>query len=217
MKTRRRQQSGFTLIEVMIASALFVVIMVLGIGGLLSVYKTYQVNRGMREIVDNLNTVMEDMSRNIRLGRDFTCLEGSQRLGSPDINGTQVIDPDRADCSSPKGYTLYFKGQEADVSVVTDRIIYSFTPADDGDWTKGVIVKSRNGGISYAQITTPGVVINMAQSGFIVIGSSPTDSAQPLILIKIVGSFTYKDVTIPFNIQSTVTSRDLDLDVTTTP
>ena len=122
----QRQQSGFTLIEVMIASALFVVIMVVSIGGLLSVYKTYQVNRGMREIVDNLNTVMEDMSRNIRLGKDFTCIEGSQRVGSPDINGTQVVDPDRADCISPKGYTLYFKGQEADSTIVTDRVIYSF-------------------------------------------------------------------------------------------
>lgn len=217
MKIQKRRQSGFTLIEVMIASALFVVIMILGIGGLLSVYKTYQINRGMREIVDNMNTVMEDMSRNIRLGRDFTCLEGSQRVGSPDINGTQVVDPDRADCLSPKGYTLYFKGQEADPVSVTDRVIYSFSPADDSDWTKGVILKSRNGGISYAQVTTPGVVINMAQSGFTVIGTSPTDSAQPLILIKIVGSFTYKDVTIPFNIQTTVTSRDLDLDTVTTP
>ncbi len=209
MKMQKRLQSGFTLIEVMIASALFVVIMVLGIGGLLSVYKTYQVNRGMREIVDNLNTVMEDMSRNIRLGRDFTCQV-------PDtLDSIPGIDPDRADCPS-KGYTLFFKGQESTVADTSDRIVYSFR-ADLGNYQSGVIMKSRDAGLSYAQITTPGVVINMAQSGFIVIGSSPTDSAQPLILIKIVGTFTYKDVTIPFNIQSTVTSRDLDLDVTTTP
>jgi prepilin-type N-terminal cleavage/methylation domain-containing protein len=211
----KKLQSGFTLIEVMIASALFVVIMLLGIGALLSVYKTYQVNRGMREIVDNLNTVMEDMSRNIRLGKDFTCIDESQNPIAPTINGTQVIDPDRRDCASPRGYTLYFKGQEADTLVVTDRVIYSFTPADTADFSKGIILKSRDGGISYAQITTPGVIINMAQSGFTVIGTSPTDSAQPLILIKIVGSFTYKQVTIPFNLQTTVTSRDLDLDVTT--
>lgn len=203
------QQSGFTLIEVMIASALFVVIMVLGIGGLLSVYKTYQINRGMREIVDNMNTVMEDMSRNIRLGRDFTCQV-------PDTLDTiPGIDPDRADCPS-KGYTLFFKGQEADIADTSDRIVYSFR-ADLGNYQSGVIMKSRDAGGSYAQVTTPGVVIDMTRSGFVVIGTSPTDSAQPLILIKIVGSFTYKDVTIPFNIQTTVTSRDLDLDTTTTP
>lgn len=209
MKIQKRRQSGFTLIEVMIASALFVVIMILGIGGLLSVYKTYQINRGMREIVDNMNTVMEDMSRNIRLGRDFTCQV-------PDtLDSVPGIDPDRSDCPS-KGYTLFFKGQEANVVDTNDRIVYSFR-ADLGNYQSGVIMKSRDAGLSYAQITAPGVVINMAQSGFTVIGTSPTDSAQPLILIKIVGSFTYKDVTIPFNIQTTVTSRDLDLDTVTTP
>lgn len=68
MRTR-----GFTLIEMMIAVALFTIVMVIGIGAVLNANLLHKKTQSVRAVIDNLGFVMEDIARNVRLGYDFTC------------------------------------------------------------------------------------------------------------------------------------------------
>ena len=78
MITEKSQfKTGFTLIEVMIAITLFSAIMILGTGAVLNSSSVHKKTQTMRAVMDNLNFVMEDMSRNLRLGSDYVCISGS--------------------------------------------------------------------------------------------------------------------------------------------
>src|SRR3989338_6356066 len=73
MKQNNDKQKGFTIIEMMISVALFSIIMTMGIGALLNANSLHKKSQKLRAIIDNLNFVMEDISRNIRLGTDYSC------------------------------------------------------------------------------------------------------------------------------------------------
>ena len=70
---KKVKKNGFTLIELMIASMLFSVIMVVGIGAIINVNKIHKNTQALRTVIDNLHFVMEDMSRNLRLGNTYLC------------------------------------------------------------------------------------------------------------------------------------------------
>src|SRR3989344_6032721 len=74
IKKFRQINNGYTIVETMVAVSLFVVITTAGMGTLLSANSLYQKSQNMRSIMDNLNFVMEDMSRNLRTGYSYHCI-----------------------------------------------------------------------------------------------------------------------------------------------
>ena len=66
-------KGGFTLIEIMIAITLFTAIMIIGTGAVLQTNLIHKKSQTMRSVMDNLNFIMEDMVRNLRLGSDYEC------------------------------------------------------------------------------------------------------------------------------------------------
>jgi len=68
----KKQNRGFTIIEMMIAIAIFLIVVTIGIGALLNTNLIHQKTQDMRSILDNLSFVMEDMSRNIRTGSEYS-------------------------------------------------------------------------------------------------------------------------------------------------
>lgn len=67
------KNKGFTLIEIMVAVTLFTIIMTLGSTAVLNTNAIYKRNANIRAAIDNLNFVMEDMARNLRLGSNYNC------------------------------------------------------------------------------------------------------------------------------------------------
>src|SRR4051812_9896759 len=70
-------QSGYTIIEMMIAISLFLVVVMTGMTALLNANLVQQKSQNMRSILDNLSFVVEDMSRNIRTGSAYHCAYGN--------------------------------------------------------------------------------------------------------------------------------------------
>ena len=71
---KRKLVRGFTLIELMIAVTLFSTTVVIGIGAL---YSAQQVNIKLQTshiIMDSMNLSLEVMSRNMRYGSNFNCI-----------------------------------------------------------------------------------------------------------------------------------------------
>ena len=92
--------SGFTLIELMVATTLFTVIMLMGVGTLIISSNGARNSHKLRVAVDNVNFAMESMTRELRTGSHFYC---SQTTAS-------MADGIEGDCVS--GNVIVFTPQE---------------------------------------------------------------------------------------------------------
>jgi hypothetical protein len=179
----------------MIAVSLFVVIVMAGMGALLNANLLHQKSRDMRSIIDNLSFVMEEMSRNIRTGTAYHCID--------DVAGDPTATTPHS-CVSGAG--ISFKS-----SLDGSQWVYAI-------FNDGTIQKSILGGTTgtFTTLTLPEVTLNISSSSFSVVGAeppsaSPSDSQQPLVTIRLIGHITTNGVISPFSLQTSVSQRQIDI------
>jgi prepilin-type N-terminal cleavage/methylation domain-containing protein len=191
-KRKRNPTRGFSLVEMMVAVALFAVVMTISVGSLLSLVNADKKAQALKSVMNNLNFALENMSRNMRVGTSYHC-------------STSASVP--ADTTTPNdcingGVLVAFEGHAGDPADSSDQIIYRFT--------SGRIEKSENGGGSFIAITAPEVTIN--EMKFYVTGTTAGDTEQPRIVMTISGSAGIKDATeTSFNLQTTISQRLTDI------
>jgi prepilin-type N-terminal cleavage/methylation domain-containing protein len=200
---RRSAQKGFTLIEVMIAMAIFTVIVTIGIGAILDATSQHQRSKNMRSVMDNLNFVMEDMARNIRLGSEVRCVTSANDITYPGyIDNTGAIVAASCGGGSNK---LIFRSLTGTPITYTISVPTTNTPSrifkQVGDSSSAGVAK---------EISPEEVVIDFTRSGFTVTGAEPSDFQQPIVTIRLAGTVTYKDQVSTFSIQTSVVLRQLD-------
>lgn len=188
---------GFTLVEVIVATALFSIVMLVSVGALLSLVGVSRKVESLQSVMDNLNISLDGMERAIRMGSNFHCGTGSYQT-------TQ-------DCSSTSDAATnhYVFAFEPYGNTPTDQPwIYSYDPA-----TKR-LYKSVNGATPMP-ITAPEVSIDSLQ--FYVVGSdrgcsvTPCDTVQPKVVIVIKGTAGSDKARTSFHVQVTAVQRLLDL------
>ncbi|MEX2052567.1 MAG: type II secretion system protein [Candidatus Paceibacterota bacterium] len=189
-------ESGYTILETMVAVSVFMVVITTGLGSLLNANLLQHKSEDMRSIIDNLSFIMEDMSRNLRTGYNYQCFDSSQSLLPSTIGAPR---------SCPDGWAIAFESQGGNPATYADQWVYYIS----GD---GKIFKSINGANNYDQLTPDEVVIDQV-SGFSVLGApgKATDSQQPFVIIRLVGSITYKSTATPFSVQTSVSQRLVDI------
>jgi prepilin-type N-terminal cleavage/methylation domain-containing protein len=79
-KLSQLQHDGFTLIEVMVSVSIFVIIITIGIGSLLTVNRALQKSRIERQAIDSLSYAMDTMTRRIRTGTNYDPSQGEFRF-----------------------------------------------------------------------------------------------------------------------------------------
>jgi hypothetical protein len=184
-------KSGYTIIETMIAISLFIIIIMAGMGALLNANLLHQKSRDMRSVIDSLSFIMEDMSRNLRTGYDYHCIDDGIYTS---INTH----------SCANGAGVSFKSAPP-----TSQWVY-FVGTYNG---KSGIFKSIDGGTNFIQLTSDQISINTVSSGFLVRGAEPppSDSQQPFVTIRLVGTITSNNVTSSFSLQTSVSQRIIDI------
>ncbi len=75
------KNSAFTLVELLVALALFSVVALISIGALLSVVDANARAQASQSVMNNLNIAIDGMMRSVRMGQNFRC--GSTLPGSP--------------------------------------------------------------------------------------------------------------------------------------
>ena len=194
-KNRNKFTSGYTIIETMIALAIFLIVIVVGVGALLNAYNVNKKSQNMRSIMDSLSFTMEDMSRNIRTGYNYKCLERGQTYDSSTLS---------IPGSCRDGYGIAFEHSEGDPEVLTDQWVYYID--------EGKLFKSTNGGPENSIQMTPNEVVLDANSViFSVIGAESDDNIQPLVIIRLVGKITSGGNATPFSLQTAISQRLSDI------
>lgn len=89
MKNTTTQKRGFTLIEIIVATSIFTIVMLIAIGAVLSAVDANRKAQNTNVIVNNLNLAIESMVRDLRTGKNYgSC--GSDCVQFTDKDGRSV-------------------------------------------------------------------------------------------------------------------------------
>jgi type II secretory pathway pseudopilin PulG len=178
-----KTNSGISLIELMVALSLFIVVMLISTGALLSIVDANRKARAMESIMDNLAFAIENMSKSIRTGTVYHC-------GS----GGSVPYTSPKSCNNAKNF-FTFKDSKG------KQVVFKLTGNQ--------IERSTDGGSNYFGITSPEISIDGLQ--FYVTGTGLTDKKQPKVIMVIRGQAGAKAKEISrFEIQTTISQRAID-------
>lgn len=183
-------QSGFTLLELLVAVGIFTIVMSIGVGSLITVIDASKKSRAYQETINNLNFALDEMTRNLRIGRDFYC--GS----NPNFG-----DGNTSDCTNGAESVTYTVVSEQAIADPGDRVAYFLS---DGKIMKQI---ENNGD----EMSLTSEDIDITNLTFYVEGSNPGIS-QPrarIVLDGVVRAGTRFETRV--RLQSTATQRIRDL------
>ncbi len=184
------KQRGFTLIEIIVATAIFTMVVTIAIGALTTLNNTSREARAMRVVLDNANSAVDAMTRTIRMGIRFDC--GSLHPGS-------ALDGSQTDCVYPSNgkSDLRFYGPGGLTSTMQE-VRFRFNPTD-----KSIERMLANSG-TWERMTAPEVEVTALT--FYVRGAT-LDQDQPIVTIIMTGIAHVSTTARNFNIETSISPR----------
>lgn len=182
MLTTSKMKKGFTLIEIMVSVSIFLVVMTVSMGSILSVINANRQTSSLKSVMDNLSFVLESMSREIRFGHSYNCVGAG----------------DAPNCVNGNGAFAF-------VSSDGRAIQYTFDPSTSS-------IKQSINGSSPAPLTGPDVKITSVKFFVVGANPAPADIFQPYMLMQVNGIAGWQkpQTSSSFTIQTSVSQRVLD-------
>ncbi|HAO65030.1 TPA: hypothetical protein DCQ44_03570 [Candidatus Taylorbacteria bacterium] len=187
-----KKTKGFTLIEMLVAVFVFSIIMVIATGAIFSVISANKTSQALKSVMDNLNSALDTMSRNIRYGTTYDC--GFTGASQSCLYGTRFAFLDR---------------------LGVDTIIYDFRK-DSGSDT-GTIYRCVNGLADDHCVRLTAQEVRIQNVNFNVVGANDTETEQPQVIMTISGYAQAGAKKSYFNIETMVEQRNLSLCKITLP
>ncbi|MEX0917629.1 MAG: type II secretion system protein [Candidatus Paceibacterota bacterium] len=188
-------QSGFTLVELLVSLTLFTVVVTMTMGSLLVVIDANARAQNMQEVMTNLTFALDSMTREIRTGRSYYCINSLP--GSLSESATR-------DCTQNTAFS-FVEGGTSLTAGGDPRVAYRLNSAR---------IERRLGTGSWVPITSETVTITTMQ--FTVTGSdtyqATGDVTPPSVVLYIEGHAGEIATTeTSFQLQTTITKRILDI------
>jgi len=184
MKKKKKINSGFTLIELMVSMTLFSFVITAALGALYTTLRANEKAKIIKLVVNNLNIALEEMSRELRVAHDFKC---NGYNGDSPRECSKITFKTKDDCDGMYefyNHTIYKK-----IAKKNNNVCESNPP----------------------RLSIIGENINIDKLSFITLNLDPNDhTTQPKILIRLKGSTIVDNPLTPketFNIQTTISQR----------
>lgn len=192
---RSEAEAGFTLVEMIVAVALFAIVMLVCVGALLALVNANRKAQALQSVMNNLNIALDGMVRSVRMGSTYHC--GIGGAFAP-LSPTDCGSGDSAFAFEPYG------NLSSDPPWV---YVFDRTGSYCGE---ARLCKSLDGGVNFIAISAPEVSIDDLQ--FYVVGTTAGDTTQPKVVIVIKGTAGLKQSNrTTFHIEATAVQRVLDL------
>lgn len=188
-----KNKKGFTLVEIMVASSIFVVVMLIVSGSIVSVMSANQKSNSLRSVMDNLNLSLESMTRTIRFSNYYYC-------------GSNSTPPAVLDCPNGGGsLTVWFANTRYSYTLSSGRILR----------TKSDVTGTVSSYVTSPDVTISSLVFKVTGStpfdtSLSTTCSAPNDCAQPKVVIIIKGRSGVGNGGSTFNLETTVSQRLFD-------
>lgn len=85
----KKGNTGFTLIEIMVATSIFVMVVMIAMGAIFTVVDANKKAQSLKSVMNNLNFALETMTRTIKTGQIISVQ--SEQIEVTDQNGDDVI------------------------------------------------------------------------------------------------------------------------------
>lgn len=194
------KNKGFTLIEIMVATSIFMIIMLMAMGALITTSDTAKKSQAFRTAMDNVNFAMESMTRSLRMGKEYTCV--TSNIG--------VSLPAQASADCPLGTSgggaiiftpaLHPSGSRDTAYMITAR------PLLPGQTSQTHVLER----CSPDCLDLVSSEIDIQSLKFFVNGSDVADKIQPSVYIIMKGTITIKGEPTTFAIQTMTSQRNLE-------
>lgn len=188
---------GFTLIELMVATSIFITIMLIAMSSIVTSSNSAKQSQGLREAMDNVNFAMDTVSRSIRIGTNYACTSSGSII--------PLSAPSPADCpvsGNSYGTAIVFMPS---ASAVTGVGAMSYQNAIRADGTHTLQRCTTNGCIDIVSLNVDVQVLK-----FFVNGSNPdteVDTIQPSVYILMKGIVIANNIPTSFAIQTIASQR----------
>lgn len=178
---------GFTLIEIMIATVVFLLIMVAAIGALVTTSNAAKNSKALRSAMDNVNYAMDNISRSLRLGSLYNC-------------GSNITLPtsSTSDCLSGASEIAFMASGST-----TQNTSFRLNSSSGS-------IERCEGKRTPECLTLTSDDVEITDLEFYTRGSNVSDSSQPSVLIFIKGEVTINGEVTEFALQNYVSQRNAE-------
>jgi prepilin-type N-terminal cleavage/methylation domain-containing protein len=202
---RSSVKPGFTLIEMMVAVAIFAITMMIGVGALLAMVDANRRAQAINSVMQNLNAALEGMSRSIRVGTVYHC----QTSTTPDAPALLATASTDMACNPNGGHLIAFEPSGGGLEDDSNQVVYRINGTQ--------LERSKDSGANWIALTAPEVTIDSFTIYLIgaiprtVDGFATGDVTQPRLLMTIKGSAPVPKGRTQFTVQASVTQRIIDI------
>ena len=183
-KKYKNKEKGFTLIELMVATSIFSMVMLASLGALFTLLGASKNSRATHTAMDNVNFALESMTRSIRMGSKYYCTKVGDTPPTNFVNGNN--------CSGG-GTAISFFPQGEKKTPTTYMLVNGTIKKYIGEEDNGVQVISD--------------AVNVEDLRFYVTGAEEPYK-QPSVFIRLKGVVRVKEKRIPFLIQTFINQRN---------
>ena len=181
--SKKFEQKGFTLIEMLVSVAIFTFVMLIATSSIFTIVTANKKAESLRLVMDNLDFALESITRNIRTGNAYSCLSGGSSGGSEIGN-----------CSQGATGFEFVSNQSNGASI-------------EYYLSNGKIMEDETGWSNPVSITAAEIQIYSLE--FYLIGSGK-DMLQPRVLMTVIGTAGTSTTQTQFKIQTTLSQRQID-------
>ena len=203
-----QNKGGFTLVELMVATTIFMIVIVMGLSSLISINSVSKRSQSLRAGMDNLNFAIENMSRTIRLGYDYGCIND---FSTPIFNKNCGTGSSASYPISGSSGIMFKIFNQSYTTPADDEYTYFLNQASGYNSINRCIKYgggTNSGSTLCAPITAP--EINIVMLRFVVSGATLADGVQPGAFMYVEGTTTVSNTQTPFKIQTFISQRQYE-------